>query len=87
MKISLDGHHGYQCEDQRFVNFYGLLFDDIIQAARFFKRVPAHSNFKGKYYKSYKALCDTTTGFVYHDGCSFVDMDHFKYHIKTKYNK
>ena len=77
--VSLDGHPGQQSVDDGQVYFYGLLFEDITEAAKYLKHVPnTHSEYKGKYCKGHKIICDMKSRLVYFKGCSFIDMDHFK---------
>ena len=84
MNISLDGHHGQQCREDYTVYFYGLYFEDIVEASKYLKGVPkTHDDYRGKYFKSYKVICDRKSDLVYHKGYSFIDMNHFNQFVKV----
>jgi len=84
INISLDGHCGQQSKDGYTVYFYGLYFEDIVEASKYLKGVPrTHNDYRGKYWRSHKIICDKKNDLVYHKGYSFIDINHFKDFVKA----
>lgn len=68
MNVKFEHHPGFYVEELDYFNFYGLMFNNILEAAEFLKRLPYDPNMylTGLYHKrGYKFLVDNDTGMVW----------------------
>lgn len=68
-----EGHPGSIDTDSGCCIFYGLLFDSILDAARFFKGIQAGPQYKGKIVRGVKILRDPETDMWYSEGRWWID--------------
>lgn len=88
-KVHFEKHPGLYSDDFEYFNFYGLYFDTILQAAKFFKHIKYNSEttYEGFCRKKIKCLKEVSTGIIYIDNGGFLPDETFLDDYIKKYGK
>lgn len=68
IQCTLDGHSGAIDVDSGCCVFYGILFDGIVDASKFFKGISVGPPYKGKIIRGVKVLRDPELDMWYSEG-------------------
>jgi hypothetical protein len=85
-KVWFERHPGLYSDEFEYFNFYGIYFNDILQAANFLKHIKYESDtqYEGWMERGIRCLKDVETGIVYlDDGVKFPNEEFLKAYIKT----
>lgn len=88
-KVHFEKHPGLYSDEFDYYNFYGLYFDTILQAAKFFKHIKCdpETQYEGFCYKGLNCLKDVSTGIIYIDNDGFLPDETFLDDYIKRYGK